>query len=75
MKEYYSTTVTTNAAGDVMETHETTSAGQESSVELTELANGKVKVTVKVYHADARVAADEAIEVFFETRDKLTAML
>jgi hypothetical protein len=75
MKEYYTTTVTTNNAGDVIEQSETTSAGQESSVELSELANGKVKITVKVYHADAAVASEEAVAIFLDTRAALDAQM
>lgn len=41
-----------------------TTTGQESSIEIKEDAKGTPRLTVKIYHADASLALDMAIQLY-----------
>ena len=53
----------------------TVTSGQESSVTIKQNAKGEPQIEVKIYHADAHVAQDEAVDIYFSTLRKLSEMI
>lgn len=71
MQETHITTTATKqpegGGADTIYSSETVATGQESSVEITQSAKGDARVCVKVWHADPKEAALQAIDVYENT--------
>ena len=65
MKETQSITIVKDQFDVVTEKTMITATGQESSVTITQGANGKPRHEVKVYDADPDAAAIKAVELYF----------
>ena len=75
MKETTSVSMTTGQNGDASTIKQTIIAtGQESSVEIATNAKGQARVLVKAYHADAKQAENEALDIYMSTIKRLYDM-